>query len=67
VVVRHGALVRLSAVEQPGEAVVRVMGRKYAHVVPLIEELLGQGFDVPTHSPRIRRRIRGDQCDAHEA
>ena len=51
--------------DQASEAVIRVVGREYAHIVPLGQKLLGKGFDVPSHSPRIRRRVGGDQCNAH--
>src|SRR4051812_44125371 len=47
------------------QAVVRVKGREQPNVVALPDELLGKRFDVLPDTPRIRIRVRGDECYAH--
>src|SRR3954454_20266323 len=48
-----------------GDPVVRVVGRKQPDFVPLPDELLGKRLDVATDAPRVRVRVRGDECYSH--
>jgi chlorite dismutase len=54
-------------VEHTGEAVVGVAGGKQSHVVALLEELLRQGFNVPSDSARIRVRVGRNERYAHQS
>jgi hypothetical protein len=35
--------------------------------VTMPDQLLGKRFDVPPHTPRIRIRVRGDECYSHSS
>src|SRR5205823_3553212 len=54
-----------AAMHDPRMAIVRVVGGEQTSVVPLADELLGKGLDVPPHPTRIRIRVRRDQSYAH--
>ena len=64
-VIGQGPGIRPTTVDQAGKTVIRVVGRKNAHVVPFSQELLGESLDVSPHSPRISSGIGGYQCNAH--
>ena len=55
-----------AAMKRGGEPVRWVVRGQHSNVMPLLDEALGKGLDVPRHAPRIGPRVGGQQRDAHE-
>ena len=62
-----GALAELRrpTVKRPGNSTGWIPGGKHAKLVPAVDQLIRELFDVPVHAPRIGPGIGRDDGDAH--